>query len=132
MKFDCKEISIDDDGFGCTLTFPEKEDKDPFQAGMAYDEMMSSMGQDGLIQRTYAEDESDRDYLHMETSDPDKGGELKDFSVNLYPTQFLMTCEGEIFEINLHINTREFERLKKILGAIINGEGLLIIHGKQN
>jgi hypothetical protein len=43
-----------------------------------------------------------------------------------------MTCEGEIFKINLHINTREFERLKKILGAIINGEGLLIIHGKQN
>jgi hypothetical protein len=59
----------------------------------------------------------------METSDPDKCGELKDFSVNLYPTQFLMTCEGEIFKINLHINTREFERLKKILGAIIMEKG---------
>jgi len=42
MKFDCKEITISDEEFGCTLTFSEKEGTNVSEIGMTIDEIMTS------------------------------------------------------------------------------------------
>ena len=128
MKFNCKEISISDEEFGCTLTFSEKEDNGSFEIGMTIDEIMASTGQYILLQRTYPEDEYESDYYYLETSNPDKSGELKDFSIHLYRTRFLMTYNNETFEIGINTNDEEFESLKKILEKLTNKRGQLIIH----
>ena len=82
-----------------------------------------------MLQRTYPEDEIENDYYYIETSSPDKSGELKDFNIDLYRTKFLMTYENELFEIIINPNDDEFENLKKALVKIINNKGQLIIHG---
>jgi hypothetical protein len=128
MKFDCKEISIDDEEFGCTLTLSEKEDDTIAQMNMTIDELMNSLGQYLMLQRTYPEDEFESDYYYIETSDPDKSGELINFTIDLYRSQFLMTYDNELFEININPNNREFEDLKKALNKITNKRGQLIIH----
>ena len=128
MKFDCKEISISDEEFGCTLTLSEKEDDGVSEIEMAIDEIMYSTGQYFLLQRTYPEDEFESDYYYIETSNPDKSGELKDFSINLCRTQFLMTYDNEVFEISINTNDQEFESLKKILKKLTNKKGQLTVH----
>jgi hypothetical protein len=129
MKFDCKEISISDEEFGCTLILSEKEDNGASEIEVTIDEIMTSTGQYILLQRTYPEDEFECDYYYyIEKSNPFKSGELKDFSINLYRTQFLMTYDNEIFEISINTNKQEFESLKKILEKLTNKKGQLIIH----
>ena len=128
MKFDCKEISISDEEFGCTLTLSEKEGANVAEIGMTIDQIMTSSGHYILLQRTYPEDEFESDYYYFETSIPGKSGELKDFSFNLYRTQFLMAYDNEIIEIGINISEEEFESLKKILRKLTNEKGQLIIH----
>ena len=128
MKFDCKEISISDEEFGCTVTLSEKEDEGIAQMNMTIEELMNSSGQYLLLQRTYPEDEFESDYYYIETSNPDKSGELKDFRIDLYRRKFLMTYDNELFEINVNPNDQEFGNLKKALVKIINNKGQLILH----
>lgn len=128
MKFDCKEISISDEELGCTLTLSENEDNGTSETGMTIDEIMTSIGQYILLQRTYPEDESESDYYYIETSNPDKSGELKNFSIDLYRTQFLMTYDNEIFEISINTNNQKFEALKKTLEKITNKKGNFNVH----
>ena len=128
MKFDCKEISISDEEFGCTLTLSEKEDNGASETGMTIHEIITSTGQYILLQRTYPEYEFESDYYYIETSNPNKSGEFKDFSINLYRTQFLMTYDNEIFEISINASNQEFESLKKILEKLTNKKGQLIVH----
>src|SRR5688500_7048014 len=101
MKFNCKEISISDEEFGCTVTLSEKEDEGIAQMNMTMEELMNSTGQYLLLQRTYPEDEFESDYYYIETGNPYKSGELKDFSIDLYRKQFLMTYDNEVFEISV-------------------------------
>jgi len=82
---------------------------------------MHPSGQYLLLQRTYPEDEFESDYYYIETSTPDKSGELKDFSINLYRAQFLMTYDNEIIEIGINTSDEEFESFKKILRKLTNG-----------
>jgi endo-1,4-beta-D-glucanase Y len=128
MKFDCKEISMSDEEFGCTLTLSENEDKGASEIDMTNDEIMTSTGQYVLLQRNYSEDEFEPDYYYIETSNPDKSGELKNFSLDLYRTQLLMTYDNELFEISININDNEFENLKKALQKLTNKKGQLTIH----
>jgi hypothetical protein len=128
MKFNCKEISISYEEFGCTLTLSEKEDEGIAQMNMTIEELMNSSGQYLLLQRTYPEDEFESDYYYIETSKSDKSGELKDFSIDLYRTQFLMTYDNELFEISINPHNHEFENLKKILEKLTNNKGQFIIH----
>ncbi len=128
MKFNCKEISISDEEFGCTVSFSEKKDTDTTQTDIKIDEIIASTGQYILLQRTYPEDEFESDYYYMETSNSDKSGELKDFSIDLYRGQFLMTYDNELFEININPNDQEFGDLKKALEKLTNNRGQLIVH----
>ena len=128
MKFDCKEISISDEEFGCTVTLSEKEDEGIAQMNMTMEELMNSSGQYLLLQITYPEDEFENDYYYIETGNLYKSGELKDFSIDLYRRQFLMTCDNELFEISINPNDQEFGNLKKALEKITNNKEQLIIH----
>ena len=118
MKFNCKEISINDEAFGCTLTFSEKIEDGKAQAKMTIEELMNSMGQYVMLQRTYAEDEFEKDYYYIETNDPDKCGDLKNFKITLSRTKFLMTYDNELFEITINVDNQQFENLKKAIEKI--------------
>ena len=128
MKFDCKEISISDEEIGCTLVLSEKEEAANYSEGMSIDELMASNGSYLLLQRTYPEEEFEKDYYYIETSDLDNTGELKDFTINLYRTKFLMIHEDEIHEIGINANDQEYEDLKAILLKLTNNKDDLIFH----
>ncbi len=127
MKFDCKKISISDEEFGCTLTLSDEEGNRDVE-NMTTEELMNSSEQYLLLQRTYSEDEFEKDYYYIETSVPDKIGKLKEFSIDLFRTQFVMNWDNEIFEINIDIDNQIFENLKRTLKKIINKKGHLNFH----
>lgn len=120
MKFNCKEISISDEEYGCTLILSEKKDNDTAEKEIKVDEILSSTGQYIMLQRTYPEDEFEKDYYYIETSNPDKSGELKDFRIDLYRTQFIMSYDKELFEIKINVGAQNFENLKQIIKKITN------------
>jgi hypothetical protein len=123
MKFDCEELSISDEEFGCTICFSEIEDKKNFEIGQSYNEIMTSIGPYISLQRTYPESEFESDYYYFESSDFDKAGELNDFYIELSRKLFTMNFEGETYEIQIDINDQKFEHLKLVLTKIANGKG---------
>ena len=120
MKFECKEISISDEELGLTITLSEKQDDGIAQMKISIDELMNSFGQYLLLQKTYAEDEDEEDYYYIETSMPDKSGELRDFDINLNRGQFLITYCNEAFEIGINANDQEYDNLRKALKKFNN------------
>jgi hypothetical protein len=122
MKFVCKEISISDEEFGCMVSLSEKADKGASEKELSIEEARHSIGQYVLLQRTYPEDEFESDYYYIETSSPGKSGELKDFRIDLYRTNFLMTYDSELFEIAINPSDGEFEKLKMALEKITKGQ----------
>jgi hypothetical protein len=128
MKFDCKEISISDEPFGCTLTLSEEIDNASEKMEMSIEQIMSSSGQYLLLQRTYPEDDFEEDYYYCETSDFDKSGELKNFKIELNKRKFVMTKENDLFEINIHPTDEEYNNLKKLLAKLIKDKGQLMIN----
>lgn len=126
-KFNCKELSINDIEFGCTITFSEKtETYDPTKE-LIVDEIVASSGQYIMLQRTYGEDEFEDDYYYFESSDFDKSCELEDFKIELSRAQFVITIDKEMFETQINVEEIEFENLKLVLTKIINGKGNIII-----
>lgn len=131
MKFDCKEISISDEEFGCSISFSDREDKGYSESDTerTIDEIINSLGTYVSIHRTYPEDDFDQDYYYLETSDFEKNsGELNNFNIHLFRTQFIMTHESETFEISFHVSDKIFENIKRILGQITTGTGQLNFH----
>ena len=127
MKFDCKEISISDDVFGCTLTLSEVKDNAAEQIGMSIKQLMSSSGKYLLLQRTYPEDDFEYDYYYFETSEFDKASELKNFRIELNKNNLLLKIEDDLFEINIKCNREKYNNLKKILVKLVNDKGQLLI-----
>ena len=81
-----------------------------------------------MLQRTYPEDEFDKDYYYIELSDFDKSGEFEDFTIDLYRRQFLMTYCDNLFEIGINIDDKKFENLMVVLAQIVNKQGILNFH----
>lgn len=127
MKFDCKEISMSDEAFGCTLTLSEEKDDAAEQMEMSIEQIMNSSGQYLLLQRTYSEDDFEKDFYYFETSDLDKSGELKNFKIELNKNKFLMRRENDLFEINIQPNDEEYNNLKEILAKLTKDIGQLMI-----
>lgn len=123
MKFNCKEISISDEEFGCTLTLSENKDDGISEVGMTTEEILNSIGRYVMLQRTYPEDRFEVDYYYFESSDFDKSGELNDFEINLSRKVFQMTLENEIIEIIIGVDDSVFENIKHIIKKISNGKG---------
>ncbi|KAA9038541.1 hypothetical protein FW778_13355 [Ginsengibacter hankyongi] len=128
MKLECKEISISDDEFGCTIEFLQEKEEFDGNIKKSAKEILASIKPYILLQRTYGEDEFEEDYYYFETHDFDKAGELKDFTINIYRKKILITRNNEIFEIAINSNNIEFENLKRALGRIANKEGQLQIY----
>ena len=123
MKFNCKEISISDEEFGCTLTLSENKDDGISELEMTTEEIFNSIGRYVMLQRTYPEGRFEEDYYYFESSDFDKSGELIDFEINLSRKVFQMTLENEIIEIQIDVDDRVYENLKQIIKKISNGKG---------
>ncbi len=128
MKFNCKQVTIDDEEFGCTVTFYEKEDKYKYEDKISIDKIMASQGQYILLQRTYAEDDFEDDYYYIEMSEYDKSGDLRDFNIDLYRNRFLILYKNELIEVKINLDDREFEKLKTALKKIANKEEQLKIN----
>ena len=127
MDFVCKEISISDEEYGCTLTFSEKEEDNDFENQKTVDEIMDSVGQYVMLQRTYGEDEFEDDYYYFETSNFEKSGELDDFEIILTETKFVLTTENEKYEVQIHPDRQIFDNLKSVLSKITESKGKLNI-----
>lgn len=128
MRFDCKKISISDEELGCTLTLSDEEEGSIDYENITTEELMNSSEQYLMLQRSYSEDEFEKDYYYIESSLPDKIGKLEEFSINLFRTQFVMNWDNEIFEIELNVDDKIFENLKRILIKITNKTGRVIFH----
>ena len=127
MNFVCKEISISDEEFGFTVTFSEKEEDNDFEIQKTIDEIMDSIGQYVMLQRTYGEDEFEEDYYYFETSDFEKSGELDDFEINLTENNFILIIENDKYEIQIHPDRQIFDDLKSVLSKITESKGKLNI-----
>lgn len=127
MKFVCKEISVSVEEFGCTVTLSENKDDYEFENQKTVDEIMDSIGQYIMLQRTYGEDEFEEDYYYFETSDFEKSGELDDFEIVLTEKKFILTIENDKYEIQIEPNEQEWNELKKAIKRLTEHKGRLNI-----
>jgi hypothetical protein len=127
MKFDCKEISINDGELGCEVTFSENEELGSKIENMSFKEIIDSIGRYLLLQRTYPEDDLCRDNYYFETHYEKLCGELEDFEIVLSRKSFELKFDSEIVEISINPSDKEFADLVYILPIIINKRGSLII-----
>ena len=126
MNFVCKEISINDEEFGCTVTLSEKEDSG-FDYEETVEEIMNATDQYFMLQKTYGEDEFEEDYYYIESRDFEKSGELEDFEIFLTETEFIITFENEKYVIQISPNRKVFDELKKVLSEFTECKGKLNI-----
>lgn len=127
MNFVCKEISIDNEYFGVTVSLSDTVEEHCFDKEQTVDEIMNSLGQYVTLQRTYAEDEFDDDYYYFETNQLDKSGELDDFEINLTEKNFILTIENHKYEIQIEPNEQEWNKLKEALKKLTEHKGRLNI-----
>jgi hypothetical protein len=126
MKFICNEIQMGNQEFGCTITFSENMNNGISEEKLTFDEIIDSIGTYIMLQRTYSEDEFEEDYCYLESSDPEKSGEIENFEINLSRNQFVLNFEKEVYEIELNLDTKIFEKLKENLKIITCEKGQLI------
>ena len=126
MNFVCKEISSNDEEFGCTVTLSEKEDSG-FDYEETVEEIMNATDQYLMLQKTYGEDEFEEDYFYIESRDFEKSGELEDFEIFLTETEFIITFENEKYVIQISPNRKVFDELKKVLSEFTECKGKLNI-----
>jgi len=115
MNFQCEELSISDEEFGCTITFSDsKTSEDQF---MTAEEIMNSEEKYLLIQRTYPEDDDDVDNYHVETSETevDLLSDGTEMTVEIDPERFKIELPGALLEIGLNLTDKELENLEKTL-----------------
>ena len=127
MKFTCQEISIGNEEFGCTISLSDTIEENDFEKELSIDEIMESLGQYIMIQRTYAEDEFEEDYYYFETSDYEKSGELNDFEIILNKNKFILRTEKDTYDIEINANEEEFKELEEALKTITYRKGKLIL-----
>lgn len=127
MKFKCREISINDDEFGCTVSLSDNTEPNNFEKEWTVDEIISSLGQYVMLQKTYAENEFEQDYYYFETSNFDKSGELKDFEITLTQTKFILNIDNDKYEIQINPDRQVFEELKEALKKLVENKGTLTV-----
>ena len=127
MKFTCQEMSISNEEFGCTISLSDTIDENDFEKEQSIDEIMDSLGQYIMIQRTYAEDEFEEDYYYFETSNYDKSGELNEFEITLSKNNFILKIENDTYEIQIKASEEEFNELVECLKTMTYKKGKLIL-----
>lgn len=135
MKFNCKEISINDEDLGCQILFTENADIDFKSENMSVKETMEATGKYLLIQRFYLEDDFEDNYesgnSYYETHDKNLCGDFKDFELEL-SRQFLVLkfLTGNI-EISIQPTEMKFTELKTLLPVLTNKKGKILINENQ-
>jgi len=114
MNFQCEELSISDEEFGCTITFSDsKTSEDQFKT---IEEIMNSKKKYLLIQRTYPEDDYESDYYHLESSETDAELDSDDIiTVTIERERFEIDWSGARLKIGLNMTDKEMKNLGKIL-----------------
>jgi len=128
MKFECKELSINDEPFGCSVSLSNTQEDLNFEKKLTVDEIIDSFGQYVMLQRTYAEDEFEEDYYYFETNEIDKSGELNDFEIILTKNEFTLSIENEKYEIQINLTEQELNELKEALKILTEHKGRLLIN----
>lgn len=124
MNFNCKEITITDETFGCSITFSENE---KFK-NLKIEDFKNNQGQYVMLLRKYAEDEIEENFYYLETNDPLKSCELNQFMINIYRTKISITYEKDDVDISIDVDELEFEEVKNSIKKIVNKKGQLKIN----
>ncbi len=126
MKFECKNIEIRDEEFGCTITFSDRKG-DTFEGEITVQKAIDSLGKYVMLQRTYGEDEREGDYYYVEFSEYEDSGELTNFQINLTRSKFLMQYRNKIIELDLNVSADLYSQIEEALSIITNNRGSLKI-----
>lgn len=127
MKLNCIEISINDEEFGCQVTFSEKKDLGAESENMSVNEIMESIGRYLLLQRSYSEDDFDNDYIYYETQNENFSGKLTDYEMVLSKKCFELKLRHGELEVLINPTEKEYSKLKEILPILTNNSEKLII-----
>lgn len=128
MKLNCIEIRINDNEFGCQVTFSEKKDLGAESERMSVDEIIETIGRYLLLQRSYSEDDFDNDYIYYETQDENFAGKLTDYEMVLSKNRFEIKLKNGEIEILINPTEKEYSKLKKMLPILTNNSEKLIIN----
>ncbi|WP_423997088.1 hypothetical protein [Maribacter sp. IgM3_T14_3] len=128
MKLNCIKISINANEFCSEVTFSEKEDLGAESENMSVDEIIESIGRYLLLQRSYAEDDFDNDYIYYETQDENFAGKLTDYEMALSKNSFELKLKNGEIEIQIKPSVKEYLQLKEILPILTNNSKNLIIN----
>lgn len=130
MKFNCKEISINDEDFGCQILFTENAESGSESGKISINETMESTEKYLLIQRSYSEDDYESGNSYYETHDENLCGDFDDFELELSRQFLVLKFPTEIIEISILPTEKEFAELKTLLPILTNKKGKLIIDDK--
>ncbi len=128
MKLNCIEIRINDEEFGCQVTFSEKKDLGAESENMSVNEIIESIGRYLLLQRSYSEDDFDNDYIYYETQDENFAGKLTDYEMVLSKKCFELKFKHGKIEVLINPTEKEYSKLKEMLPILINNNEKLIIN----
>ena len=129
MKIECKRLSISEDDLGLQIVFYEME-KEEGPESLDYSnitEVVKSIGSYLMIQRSYPEDEFEKDYYYIELTDFDESGDLKEFIFTLIGKKLIIKWEKKLVEIELNIYEKEIEDLVEALKNFTQIDGQFII-----
>lgn len=128
MEFDCKEISISEEELGCQVTFSENQDLGVKTENMSVKEIIESTGRYLLLQRSFPEDDFEKDNYYYETNNENLYGDLVDFEMILTRNKFELKLPIEKIKISISPTKKEYSELKRVLPIITDKKGRLIIN----
>ena len=118
-NFKCIELTIHDEELGCTIVFSDSKSADNQFKTM--DELMNSDEKYFLIQRTYPEDESDKDYFYIETSESNEDLEISEkLEININENTIDINWLNNQVIIELNLEKQEFKNLLNMLNTRFN------------
>lgn len=114
MNFQCEELTISDEEFGCTIIFSDSKSSD--DQFMSIEEIINSEEKYLLIQRTYPEDDDEIDNYHIESSETDIELISDDINVTIAidRKRFRIDLPKARLEIGLNLTDQELENLVEI------------------
>lgn len=130
MKIECNRIEISEDDLGLEIEFLENEfEEDP--ESLDYNnitEVINSIGPYLLIQRSYPEDEFEKNYYYIESNRFDESGELKKFTFTLNNRNLNINWLNNLVEIELKVGEKDIMALIKALELFTQIDGKLKIN----
>jgi hypothetical protein len=119
INFQCIELTIQDEELGCTVTFSDSRSAD--DQFKTEEEIMNSIEKYLLIQRTYAEDEYDKENYHIESSESNANFDPREkIIMRINHNRLEAKWSGEEILIGLNLKNQELENLLRVLDSQFN------------